>query len=128
MCPSSNNDFIKNSCSFDNADVFFNWRCSRSKYNYYHVFGTKDLSGSGYQFLDVDLCGNLTLSSNSQTKVENLDFTDSIRQFFCKKIMCANIWSLKHSASKTYISINSASNHFISNTFETAAEIRIESS
>ena len=122
-----NINFVKRACSPHTSHVFLDWQPSESRYKSYHVFGIQDPSNNQYRFIDTDENGYLKLSSISlpPTKVKSLSSTDS-RLFLMEYIIQDDIWSLRHVASKKYISVDFNNNRIIvRNLKETAVEVNI---
>ena len=129
ICISPNNSFVKEeSCSFGTPDVFFDWQFSGSQYNSYHVFGIQDTNNSSqYRFIDMEQDKYLRLSSISLPLNKDLllNSTDS-RLFLMEQITQRDVWSLRHVASKKYISVNSNNDQIILvNSEESALEVKI---
>ena len=123
-----NNNFVQRSCSPNTSHVFLDWQSSESRYKSYHVFGIQDSSNSNqYRFIDIDENEYLRLSSISSplTKDMLLSSTDS-RLFSMDCIIQDDKWSLRHVASKKYISVDFNNNRIIvRNLKKTAVEVNI---
>ena len=129
ICISPNNSFVKESCSSGTSDVFLDWQSSGSRYNSYHLLGIQDTNNSSqYRFIDIEQDKYLRLSSISLSlnKDHLLNSTDS-RLFLKEYITQRGAWSLRHVASKKYISVNSNNDQIILvNSEESALEVNIE--
>ena len=106
LFPSSNYDFIEESCSSNRAQMFLDWKNSQSKYKSHHVFGITDLSGHGYRFIEVDSNGDLKLSSSPVSATHLCNYLN-YSLFSYVESLHSNQWTLKHVATGQYVSINS---------------------
>ena len=123
-----NNNFVQSSCSPNTSHVFLDWQSPESQNKIYHVFGIQDPSNTNqYRFIDIDENEYLKLSSISSPLTENMSLSSTnSRLFLMEHIIQGDKWSLRHVASKKYISVDSNNNRIIlRNSRETAVEVNI---
>ena len=116
--------------SFENRQIFCNWRSSRESQNGHHVFGIKyqseNDSSEKYQFIETDLNGNLRLSA-AKCLPTNSTFKKNDKRLFCFEFESrGRNWYLEHVKTKKFISIESDHNIILkSGSLETAANVSI---